>query len=244
MKELAERLCSIYRNCTAPVTEENFTYAFDDIKQNIIYRLVSYDKNRKLLEKIPHIRYLDLAVTFHCLVHDDEDGIGTIRITNEHLQLWNTSTGELHRLAIRNTKKMFPPTIRSMEEVIKGMLNEEYFEDQGDSLSGEMFRDILDNSKNNSNHRMYILSNPKGINGATCLLYDNVLRKFSDQLQSDFFILPSSIHEVILVPFEKSISAVALAEMVKDVNLTQVAEDEVLSDKVYFYSRENNAVTM
>jgi hypothetical protein len=244
MVELAKRICDICLNCTAPVREDKFTYTFDDVKTNIIYRLVSYDKNRKLLNTIPHLRYLDLAVTFHCLVHDDEDGIGTIRITNEHLELWNTTPKELHRLAVTNTKKMFPPSIRSMEEVIKSMLTQDYYKDNDSTLPEEAFQDLLDQSGNCNNRKMYILSNPKGINGATCLLYENILLQFSNQMKSDLYILPSSIHEVILIPYDKSITKEALEAMVKDVNRTQVAGDEVLSDRVYFYSRENNAITM
>lgn len=241
IKELAERLCNIYHSCKTPVTDENFSYAFEDMKQNIIYRLVNYEKNQKLLEKIPHNRFLDLAVTYHCMVHDDENGIGTIRITNDHLKFWNTSQKELQQYAVRNTKRLFPPVIRSMEEVIKSMLSDDYFEDN--DLSEDLYQDIL-GKQYTDRHRMFILSNPKGINGATCLLYDNVLKKFSDRLQSDLFILPSSIHEIILIPYEKTIAREALAAMVKDVNHTQVASDEVLSDRVYHYSREKNAITM
>lgn len=242
--ELAERVCVICRNCTSPVKQNDFTYHFEDIKPNIIYRLVNYNMNKKLLDKIPHIRYLDLAVTFHCLVHDDHDGIGTIRITNEHLQQWNASVKELNRLAVGNTKKLFPPVIRSMEEVIRSMLREEYPEDGSSIFSDETVSDIFDNPVMSGGHKMYILSNSKGINGATSLLYKNVLHNFSEQIQSDLYILPSSIHEVILVPNDKSISKEALAIMVQDVNRTQVSCDEVLSDSVYFYSRENNAITM
>jgi hypothetical protein len=91
---------------------------------------------------------------------------------------------------------------------------------------------------------MYILSNFKGINGASCLLYENVLSEFAQLIQSDFYILPSSIHEIILVPYDKAILKEALAEMVEEVNRTQVSGDEVLSDRVYFYSRKNNSLTM
>jgi hypothetical protein len=241
MKELAERLCKIYHSCTAPIADEEFSYTFDDMKQNFIYRLVTYEKNRKLLETIPHVKFLDLAVTYHCLVHDDKNGIGTIRITNEHLKFWDTSPEELQQYAVRNTKRLFPPVIRSMEEVIKSMLSDDCFDDN--ELSEDLYQDIL-GKRYTDRHRMFILSNPKGINGATCLLYTNVLKKFSDRLQSDLYILPSSIHEIILIPYEKTITREALAAMVKDVNHTQVASDEVLSDRVYYYSRENNSITM
>jgi hypothetical protein len=244
MTELAERLCNVYHSYNAPMGEKEFSYDYKDMKPYIIHRVVSYDRNRKLLEKVPHIRYLDLAVTFHCLVHDDNSGIGTIRITNEHLKLWNTSQEELHKLAVQNTKKLFPPVIRSMDEVIQSMLSEGYREDREDYTEASLEQMNVNILENPDRHRLYILSNTQGINGATCLLYENVLRKFSDQIQSGFYILPSSIHEVILVPYEKSIAKETLAVMVKDVNRTQVASDEVLSDRVYFYSRENHAVTL
>jgi hypothetical protein len=244
IKELADRLCGIYQHCSIPIVDEKFSYSFEDMKEFLIYRLVSYDKNRKLLEKVPHIKYLDLAITFHCLVRDDDEGIGTIRVTNEHTQQWKATLQELHALAINNTKRLFPSTIRSMEEVIKGMLAEEFITSEEDDLSEELLDRFLSNNSNTSNQKMYILTNQKGINGASCLLYDNVLREFANQIHSDFYILPSSIHEIILVPYEKEITIDTLTEMVKDVNRTQVAGDEVLSDRVYFFSRENNAISM
>jgi hypothetical protein len=241
LKELANKLCGIYHNCTAPIADEHFSYAYEDMKTNIIFRLVNYEKNKKLLEKVPHVKYLDLAVTFHCLVHNDRNGIGTIRITNEHLELWNISIEELQTLAAGNTIKRFPPKIRSMEEVIKQMISDE----AGHEVVSEDLQDTLFRDENDTNQsKMYILSNSQGINGATCLIYLNVLKKFSEQIQSDLFILPSSIHEVILVPYDKSILKNSLVEMVNDVNRTQVACDEVLSDKVYYYSREKDAISV
>lgn len=244
INELAERICMIYQNNKAPVVDERFSYSFDHMKSYVIYRLVSYDKNRKLLEQIPHIRFIDMAVTFHCLVRDDDDGIGTIRITNEHMKMWGTSLQELQKLALSNTADLFPPVIRSMDEVIMGMLRENYDSSGNDEITGTILDDLKTVPEGTKEHKMYILSNNKGINGATCLLYDNVLHEFADQIHSDFFILPSSIHEVILVPYDRTISKRALSDMVKDVNLTQVARDEVLSDHVYFYSRKNNSITM
>lgn len=240
MKELAERLCDIYHNCSTPISDEDFSYHYDDMKSNIIYRLVNYDKNKKLLEKVPHVKFLDLAVTFHCLVHNDMDGIGTIRITNEHLEAWKITLKELLKSATVNTKKRFPPQIRSMDEVIRQMLREEVSQEE---IPVEL-QDSLMNDEYDSKTKMYILSNSQGINGATSLIYLDVLKEFAEHHKSDFFILPSSIHEVILVPYDKTISKESLTEMVKDVNRTQVACDEVLSDKVYYYSRENNAISV
>jgi len=241
--DVAQRIVNVYRNYTVPILSEKFTYTYDQVKEFVTYRLVSFQKNRKLLNNIPFIKYLDLAITFHCLVRDDSDGIGTIRITNEHIQMWRVTQQELLELAICNTKTLFPYTIKSMEEVIWGMIKEDC-KNQSEDIQQELLDSCINATKTTNNHKMYILTNQKGINGATCLLYEDILKEFADQIQSDFYILPSSIHEVILVPYSKSISRIALNEMVIDVNRTQVSREEVLSDRVYFFSREENIITM
>lgn len=244
MSELTERICNIYLNSKAPITEPHFSYTFDSMKPFIIYRLVSYEKNKKLLQNIPHIKYLDLAITFHCLIRDDEEGIGTIRITNDHMKSWDTSLQELHCLAALNTPKLFPPSINTMDDVIRGMLMNDFMNNSEDVFPEELFNHMIYDNEIPNGKKMYILTNHKGINGAACLLYKDVLGAFAEQVQSDFYILPSSIHELILVPNHKQLTKESLSDMVKDVNRTQVAADEVLSDKVYYYSRELKAIIL
>lgn len=244
IQEIVDRLYEIYQHCEEPISKDNFTYSFEEMKPYIIYRLVSYERNKKLLSKTPHIKYLDLAVTFHCLVRNDEEGIGTIRITNDHINMWKTSINELSSYANKNTCNLFPFTLRSMDEVIKGILQGEFMNNQEEDLPEDLYTHFLENTENVNRNKMYILSNQKGINGASCLLYEDVLRKFANQINSDLYILPSSIHEIILIPYQKDMKKVTLTEMVKDVNRTQVAPDEILSDQVYYYSREQNAIIM
>lgn len=241
--ELAQRIVHVYHNYTYPILNEKFSYTYEEIKAFVTYRLVSFHKNRKLLEKIPYVKYLDLAITFHCLVRDDSDGIGTIRITNEHIQHWGVTKQQLLDLAILNTRNLFPHSIKSMEEVIYGMIKEEYKSRPEDSLP-EIVDTCFENFSSSKEHRMYILTNQKGINGATCLLYDHVLKEFAEKIQTDLYILPSSIHEVILIPYSNSLSKETLSDMVMDVNRTQVARDEVLSDRIYFYSRKKDSLSM
>lgn len=234
ISELVQRLCSIYQNCTIPIVDNTFTYAYEQMKPFIIYRLVNYDRNLKLLEKIPHIRYLDLAITYHCLVREDEEGIGTIRITNEHMKHWKAHLKELHELAAENTKRLFPETLRSMEEVIRSMLMEELAGQEGEKQ--DVVNPFILDSTGQKN-KMYILTNQKGINGASCILYPDVMCKLSEEFQSDFYIFPSSIHELILVPTHDNKNSKEYSDMVHEINVTQVAREEVLSDYVYYYSR-------
>jgi len=238
--ELAARLCASYKRNEEEKAEDGFTYTLENVKKRIIYRLLSYEKNKKLLEKIPHIKYLDLAVTYYCLLQNDESRISAIRITNEHLQSWNISVNELHKLAANNTKREFPPVILSVDDVIHTFHNEERV-----SYSNAAAEKILKEKTNISNEQinsMYVLSNSAGIYGAACLLYKNLLRDFSAKVQADLYILPSSIHELIIIANRKDIDKDELALMVRSINRTHLAYDEVLSDNVYYYSREYNAI--
>lgn len=242
LEELAERLCTIYRHCSIPAVNENFTYSLLEMKSFIFYRLVSFSRNQKLLTTVPHMRYLDLAITFHCLVRNDDEGIGTIRITNEHVELWNIALVDLMELAVTNTERLFPATIKSMEEVIGGLLEGDFPQEDysGEDISLTWTKD----SEPMNTMKMYILTNQKGINGASCLLYKEVIKAFAKQLDSDLYILPSSIHEIILLPYDSSYSKASLAKMVKEINSTQVPCEEVLSDNVYRYSMQDNKIIL
>lgn len=240
---ITQRLCSICQDVTVPVLSETFEFSYEEMKPYIIYRLVNYERNKKLLKQIPYIKYLDLAITFHCLVKNNKEGIGTIRVTNEHLSTWGAELEEVEELAVKNTIKFFPLSIRSMDEVMRCILSENYMDEHDVFIPDEMMNQILYKSDSiQHNYQMFVLSNMKGINGATSMLYPNAIRDFAYQINSNFYILPSSIHEVILVPDQNNIKKETLEEMVKDINYTQVPPDEILSDRVYYYSKENNVI--
>lgn len=242
LDEIMDRLCLLYLNCPVPVLDQKFSYTLEEMKPYIFYRLVSYERNEKLLASIPHLRYLDLAITFHCLVRDDEEGIGTIRITNEHMKLWEITPAKLRELAVRNTQKLFPATIRSMEEVLLGMLPDTLPDELKELKALTLDKHNVTDIEQQPPMKMYILTNRKGINGASCLLYKDVIRTFARQLKSDLYLLPSSIHEIILIPRDRDMKLDTLSRMVEEVNRTQVADEDVLSDHVYYYSLEKDTI--
>lgn len=234
LTELADRLCRIYEEYNTSVISGEFSYTFQEMKEYIVYRLISYERNKKLLEQVPHLKFMDLAITYHCLIRDDKEGIGTIRITNEHMRMWKKGLKDIHDHAAANTQRLFPAVINSMEELICGLLTEEAVNTV--DASQLIDRKMLKQSN------MYILTNEKGINGAACLLYPEVLGQFAKRFRSDFYIFPSSIHEVILVPADSLNKSRHYAGMVKEINDTQVAPEEVLSDHIYFYSRQSGLI--
>lgn len=247
VEEIAERICDIYESSLMPLAGESFSYTLEAMKPYIFYRLVSFERNLKLLKDIPHIRWLDLAVTFHCLVRSDEEGIGTIRISNSHMEQWGIECDYLKELAWDNTRRLFPASVKTMEEVLYGFTQSDGESNpQSESNSQGCLRDIYDNpiKQGSSEPTMYVMTNQKGINGASCLMYEDILGSFSDKIGADFFILPSSIHEVLFVPKRGNMKACDLAAMVREINITQVANEEVLSDNIYLYSRENRSISI
>ena len=113
-----------------------------------------------------------------------------------------------------------------MEEIEEGDLEDE-------------FSDVMHEQEDEDGRiPMYVLSNKEKTMGAACILYDSILTLIGERLQDDFYILPSSIHECIVVPMNITTTKKELQEMVREINATQVIPEEVLSDEVYTYTRE------
>lgn len=182
----------------------------------------SYYLKGEALEDCPHLRLYDLALTFRWVAHSDDIGISTALVTNQELQVWGISMNELLLAARENTPRLFPVHMIDMDEMIA---------QAGIPIS-------LDESA----IPMYIMTNEQEVNGASVLLYDNVLESFALEKKTDFYILPSSIHEVILVPSNKIDDPSALFTMVSDANNTVVALGDILSDSVYYYNRRKNQI--
>lgn len=216
--DLGEILCRIgtlYENSRADCPIEPGLYRdYSHMKNHLFFRLVNYEKNKEQLKDCPCERIEDLAVTYRWFAHHDRDGMASALIRDQDLKLWGITKEQLKQDAQENTEKVFPSLLRPMEQIFPQM----------------------DGGKG----KLYVLSNQEGLNGAGAVLYDGVLEKFCDEIHGGFYILPSSIHEVLLVPEEEGSDPSALAELVKEVNRTVVDEDEVLSDRVYYYEKGQN----
>lgn len=199
---------------------------FPFVRDRIAYRLVNAEENAILLSEIPHIPYLDLAVVFYLVVSEHEDGQMTALVHNDHLNIWSITENELIELAETNTHRLMPARIIPIEQAIQSLLPDE----TPDSISPH------------SPVNLYVLSNEKGINGASCLIYPGVLKNFAEQLEDDLLILPSSIHEVLLTPCRQALPFDDLNEMVTCINQADVPPEDRLSNHIYCYNREQDCV--
>ena len=215
------------------------------VKEKIAYKIINYDKNLELLEQIPHMKYLDLAIVFYCLIISEQFSGASITIHNSHLKMWNVTIEELFAQAKKNTPKLLHMEIKNMNQILNEMLHENDANDIPEEWCEELNEELNEqlSNRNEENLPMYVLTNQSKTNGATCMLYDHVLEGFSIEVESDLYILPSSIHEVILIPTKDKRECDKFANMVKEVNETQVEVEEVLSDHVYYFSRLGGEVS-
>lgn len=229
---LADEIAEAYRSTLTQCDWKNLDLSLDYCRERIVYRLVSREKNEEQLEGIPYIPFLNLVITFHCLMMQEEDGIGSVRVNNALLEEWGLDHKALFAMAQKNTVRLFPVRICSMEKMLLELLeeseNKQYYEEQ--IKPGECGQES------------YVLTNEMGVNGAAVILYPDCLSMVGKSIGEDFYLLPSSIHEMLVVPASTHIEREALKNMVREVNRRCVEIDEVLSDDVYFYSRKSGVI--
>ena len=206
---------------------------FEKAKGNILPRLVNAEENQELLAQRPHMIMDDLAVTYHLEIGKHDNGNMSVAITNTILDMYGISQEELHDLAVANLEEKMPATFQGMSEVVKEMMLPQIMSDLG--LSKEAALDYIEQMIPDGNEQMYVLSNDSRLNGAAAVLNEKAMEDIAEKVGGDFFILPSSIHELLVVPKQDGMELSDLEAMVQEVNATQVAPEEKLSDHVYEY---------
>ncbi len=228
IEEIVSKIQEIYENeMPANNIDISFFQDFEKVKDRIVYRLINAEKNEKLLQNIPHIRFWDLAICFVYAFWEEKLGSGTILIRDNHAKIWNVDTKCLMALAEINTPKLFPAKFFDIMEILGPTLKQ---------VDMDLFQWICDDK------RMYVLTNENKMHGSATILYPQVLSGIADMLKCDFFILPSSLHEVLILPVSKDETvteqATAIREMVKYENETQLEKEEILTNNPFYYGCE------
>lgn len=200
---------------------------FELAKTRIAYKLIHFEKNQRLLKDVPHLKFLDLAIVFYILLDKTEKGAASVLITHDMLKHWNQSLMKIYCYAASNTPALLTAELMPMNDVIIELLGEN-----------------SDDYEPDEENHMYILSNEQRHFGAACILYDPVLEDIGKILEDDFYILPSSIHEVIVLSAKYASSQTDLDEMINEINNTQVSEEEILSDHAYYYNRKTKRLLL
>ena len=203
-------------------------------KDNIVFQVINTLQNEDMLRDMPHREFQDLSIIYRWVVKVDENGIQSSVIRNNLAEQLGMNEEQLFKCAVENTRRIFTPTVKSMNDVIRGMfISDGMPAEVAHMMIGEMPEDKM----------MWVISNDRGINGAGSMLYEDNLHKLAMKLETDLYILPSSVHECIAVstnvgdPYE-------LAEMVSEINMGQVALEDRLSNQVYHYDKDARRLTL
>lgn len=227
---------------------------FEKIRGRIAYKLINTKANAKLLEDVPNVPFLDLSVVFYCMLDNDYLGSATALIHKIHQEMWGIRTNELYEIAKRNTPQILQYELRNMNDLIRDILvddlqktiyeKDDRYDENCKLPNPEDVADGLMREINQAKEQiaMYVLTNKQRSNGAACMLYENVIGDFAQSMGEDVFILPSSVHEVILVPAIAGIQEEELTRMVQEVNREELDDIDVLADHVYYYSREQKGI--
>lgn len=204
---------------------------FETIKDHIVFRIVNKERNQVQLQDMPYREFLDLAIIY-CIALNMNNGDGTVKISNDLLDWWCVDEQTLYELALKNTPLYSEGVITPLATIVSELLQKRNLLDNENEETGIDWEEI--------GCMMYVATNSKNIHGATVILYPGVLQEASERLgYSSLYLLPSSVHEFIILKADKATEPSELVQMVRDINSTEVQPEEVLSDNVYFYDADN-----
>ena len=208
----------------APQMEYSVFSDYEAAKDRLFIRVTNKETIADVLAGMPRKEVEDLAITYHVLVNHDQNGIASTPVTDDLLRHYGVTAEQLHEDAIANSQRMLPAQLDSMQNMLFGMMTPE----ASDTLRDEPY----------PGSTMLVLTNNVQLNGAAALFYPGVMDQAAERLGGNFIVLPSSTHEVIMIPADGMTDFRSLEQMVKDINRSQVAPEERLSDHVYHYDAQ------
>lgn len=198
-------------------------FKLENVKDRIAMRMVNYKDNREMLSETPHKKVDDLAVYYVVVVGCNKEGTACMTIKNTHQEMLGISTDELHQIAMENTTKIFPPVFMKIEDKLSQIEN-----------------NLLVSEDVGRNSGMFVLTNEIANFGAVNIMYPEIAEKIKEIIGSDYYVLPSTIHEMILVPKGEQVDARELGIMLREINGYMVDKEDRLSDHIYEMDFEKN----
>ena len=218
---LAQLICDEYRNF-----KENhwiprgFFNSYRKVKENVFCKVISYDRNKRFLVGVPHRRWCDLAFVYYYRVPEEYCRDAAILIRSSQLERWEVREEDLEKDAWRNTTEKLQPQLQKLDDLLR-----------------EWGEQVPEMGEIPVSRTLYLLTNQDKCLGANCIFYPGQAEEVGKMLNGDFYVLPSSIHECLILAADQGDDAEHLQKMVAEINRTQVDPQEVLSDHVYYYSR-------
>lgn len=231
---IAEDILRAYRQEARQDFPTKWVLDKDALLSRVVFKMVSTAKNEALLKTIPHkdIGSLSLSLLPYLLVNRENGRLVTVLLHSRHIEMSNIPEQELFCHAWNNTASLLGYTINSIESLVASYT-------EGQRLAEAAYG-------SNRFPSMYVISNKLSLYGSVCILYPQVQETLSQQFGSGFYILPSSVHETIAIPAESfdQCQADSLKAIVTEINRTVLSCEEILTDNVYYYNRQEHKLLL
>lgn len=240
LKETMEKIaCQIGESRKTKMFFEEISRGdFDKAKDYLNVLLVNTDANRWALPNTIHKNIENLSAICKIGMLCSGESI-TTDVTKDMLECWNISEDELFDAALANMQKPGNIVLKSMDSIVKELL------DETPCIETDEIKDLLEESVvliGDQKEKIYVLTNKERVGGASSILCSEVMEKVGRMFPEGFYIIPSSLHETLIVSKEGRLGPKELGETVREVNQTQVEKEDVLSDRIYEYDKEQGKI--
>ncbi len=198
---------------------------YANMKSTLAMEVVSAERNADLLQTVPHKDMEDMAVVYRFVLGDTAAGTGTILVTNQMLDNYGITAEQLHEDAMHNAPEIRPLVIEGMGQVLARQMGVDDLEMLGLNIPPEQ-------------EQMFVATVEGNVHGAGVIAYEDFMDKAAERVDGSFYILPSSVHELLIIPDNGKFDLRSLENMVKEVNATTVDPIDQLTDSVYHYDAE------
>lgn len=234
--EIVENIANIYHHSSSLKPDCILSMEYAAIKDKLEVLLMDRDKNEKYLQKVIYRPVGNgFVIVPYFIVTEDEKGFSKIAITKDMVEVYKYDIDTLIDTAFANVIEKYTPVFG---DPLTFIFNPEVrYSKKGNPMRKDFEmpkQDLL----------MYILSNTNTLHGAIALFYPGIIERIGEILDSSYYILPSSLHEVIIVPQNINESDADLKKMVYEINRETVDLEDILSDRVLFYNKVEGSINL
>ncbi len=198
-------------------------FRWENVRPNIRAALINTGLNEERLSGQPNRPFLDLSIVYYMKMKDTDLGNGNVWVRNAHLECWQTDEETLYRTALENMRTAKETALLDMEKLF-------------------FTRNLLSSGKTKKlPESVYILTNGDKHQGAAAIIDEELLSRIQDMVGA-FAVLPSSVHEVLIIRDTGSREQEKMAELVREVNKNVLRPEDLLSDHVYVYDRDKGGL--
>ena len=191
---------------------------YETAKNLLCFEVVGTEQNADMLANIPHTDMENMSMVYRLQLDSNAQGTSTILITNAMMEQYGITKDQLHADAMENAPEIRPASFKTMAEVMAEMMG----------MPIEMMPPDMAPP-------MYVATNEDKVQGAAVMFYPDFMDQAAKELGGDVFVLPSSVHEVLILPDDGNMSVEELRDMVTTINATEVSAQDRLTDGVYHY---------